>query len=103
MCAVVGRFNVSLEALQFGELELIHTELAPGGSWFPQTCVARHRVAIIIPFRDRQQHLRSLLGILHPMLQRQKLQYTIFVVEQVRCLSLQSVAEAATYPECFLI
>jgi len=83
-CAIVGRVNVSFEAPEFGELELQHTELSVGGSWTPESCVARQRVAIIIPFRDRQLHLRTLLTILHPMLQRQMLHYTIFVVEQVR-------------------
>jgi len=81
-CAV-GRVNVTLDAPQFGELELLHTELRLGGSWTPQSCLARQRVAVIIPFRDRQLHLRILLTVLHPMLQRQMLHYTIFVVEQV--------------------
>jgi len=81
----VGRVNVLFEAPQFGELELLHSELSPGGSWTPVSCVPRQRVAVIIPFRDRQLHLRTLLAILHPMLQRQMLHYTIFVVEQVRC------------------
>jgi len=80
----VGRINVTFDAPQFGELELLHADLSPGGSWTPQSCTARHRVAVIIPFRDRQLHLRTLLSVLHPMLQRQMLHYTIFVVEQVR-------------------
>jgi len=81
--------NVTFDAPQFGELELLHTELSLGGSWTPESCVPRHRVAVIIPFRDRQLHLRTLLTILHPMLQRQMLQYTIFVVEQVRFLAVR--------------
>jgi len=86
-CVPVGRVNVTFQAPQFGELELLHTELSLGGSWAPLSCIARHRVAVIIPFRDRQLHLRTLLAILHPMLQRQMLHYTIFVVEQVRFLA----------------
>ena len=66
-----------------GELELEHKELQPGGRWFPKTCIRRHNIAVIVPFRDREEHLRFLLSILHPMLQRQMLQYTIFVIEQV--------------------
>jgi len=87
LCVPVGQVNVTFEAPQFGELELLHIELSLGGSWAPLSCIARHRVAVIIPFRDRQLHLRTLLAILHPMLQRQMLQYTIFVVEQVRFLA----------------
>ena len=54
-----------------------------GGSSRPHGCVARHRVAVIIPYRDRRQQLQGLLYYLHPMLQKQQLDYTIFVVEQV--------------------
>ncbi len=43
----------------------------------------RQNVAFIIPFRDREQHLRSLMLHLHPILRRQQLSYQIFVVEQV--------------------
>jgi len=80
--ALLGRMNLKFKTPQFTELELLHTELSLGGSWTPQSCIPRHRVAVIIPFRDRQSHLRTLLTVLHPMLQRQMLQYTIFVVEQ---------------------
>jgi len=81
--------NVTFEAPEFAELERQHTELSLGGSWAPRSCIARHRVAIIIPFRDRQRHLRILLANLHPMLQRQMLQYTVFVVEQVRLVHVK--------------
>ena len=54
-----------------------------GGRWAPASCVARQKLAIIIPFRDRDQHLLTMLSVLHPMLQKQLIDYTIFVVEQV--------------------
>ena len=55
-----------------------------GGRWSPSNCSAWQRVAIIIPYRDRAQHLRLLLRRLHPMLRAQMIDYQIFVVEQVR-------------------
>ena len=58
--------------------------LLPGGTWRPNGCVARHRVAVVIPYRDRMEHLQILLSHLHPILQRQQLDYTVIVVEQVR-------------------
>ena len=61
-----------------------------GGHWKPPDCYARHRVAIIIPFRDRASHLSTLLSYLHPLLQRQLLEYRIFVVEQVSTKSNMS-------------
>lgn len=53
-----------------------------GGHWEPALCIAKHKVAIIIPYRDRENHLNTLLNRLHPMLQKQLLSYQIFVVEQ---------------------
>ncbi|KAK2186027.1 hypothetical protein NP493_216g03032 [Ridgeia piscesae] len=44
-------------------------------------------VAVIIPYRDREDHLILLLSQLHPVLQRQQLDYRIFVVEQVNRLT----------------
>ncbi|ELU11003.1 hypothetical protein CAPTEDRAFT_120554 [Capitella teleta] len=64
------------------QLELLHTELEAGGSWYPVNCSSRHRVAIVVPYRDRVDHLRILLEHLHPFLQKQLLDYKIFVVEQ---------------------
>ncbi|GIY50255.1 beta-1,4-N-acetylgalactosaminyltransferase bre-4 [Caerostris extrusa] len=52
------------------------------GSWTPQNCAAQHRVALIIPYRDRTEHLATLLHTLHPLLQRQRLEYRVYVVEQ---------------------
>ena len=75
----------------FGEMELEHTELQSGGAWSPPDCRARHKVAIIVPFRDRETHLRIFLSIMHPMLQRQRLNYRIFVVEQVSFYNLYNI------------
>jgi len=58
-------------------------DIQVGGTWLPRSCVARQRVAVIIPFRDRNEHLVKLLPVLHMMLRSQQLHYTIYVVEQV--------------------
>lgn len=38
-------------------------------------------MAIIVPYRDREEHLKTFLDYIHPFLQQQKLQYAIYVVE----------------------
>ncbi|UJR25028.1 hypothetical protein I4U23_006389 [Adineta vaga] len=53
-----------------------------GGIYTPSDCTSRQQLAIIIPFRYREQQLKTLLRHLHPFLQRQKRAYRIFVVEQ---------------------
>lgn len=55
----------------------------PGGVFRPPDCTARHRVAIVIPYRNREEHLKLLLRNLHPILARQQLDYGIFVIDQV--------------------
>lgn len=41
------------------------------------------QVAILIPFRNRHEHLPILFQHLVPMLQRQRLQFAFYVIEQV--------------------
>ncbi len=53
-----------------------------GGSFNPRGCEARHKVAVVVPFKNRLANLNYFLYHLHPFLQRQQLNYRIFVVEQ---------------------
>jgi hypothetical protein len=70
--------NVSLD-----EIETNYSNVRSGGQWSPSHCLARHKVAIIIPYRDRFEHLIILLYYLHSILQRQELDYKIYVSEQI--------------------
>ncbi|XP_052807910.1 beta-1,4-galactosyltransferase 3-like isoform X2 [Mya arenaria] len=47
----------------------------------PPGCTARTRVAIVIPYRNREIHLKIFLNNIHPFLQRQQLDYGIYIVE----------------------
>ena len=66
-----------------------------GGSWRPRNCTSRHRIAVVVPYRDRDRHLRVFLRYMHPFLQRQLLDYTIYVVEQV--ISTTPIVPSSTY------
>ncbi|KAL2718826.1 hypothetical protein V1478_011245 [Vespula squamosa] len=79
---LVGPVAVSKTPPEISVMEKTFTEVNPGGRGCPTNCVARDRVAIIIPFRDRPQHLQALLFNVHPILLRQQIDYQIFVVEQ---------------------
>ena len=57
--------------------------LQDGGRYQPPDCEARHRVALIIPFRDRDIHLKIFLNNIHAFLMRQQLDYGIFVIDLV--------------------
>ncbi|XP_053426717.1 beta-1,4-galactosyltransferase 1 isoform X2 [Nycticebus coucang] len=67
------------------DLELVakmNPKVKVGGRYTPKECVSPHKVAIIIPFRNRQEHLKYWLYYLHPILQRQQLDYGIYVINQ---------------------
>ncbi|XP_034033260.1 beta-1,4-galactosyltransferase 1-like isoform X2 [Thalassophryne amazonica] len=53
-----------------------------GGRYRPKDCMALQKVAIIIPFRNRNEHLKYWLYYLHPILQRQQMDYGVFIINQ---------------------
>ncbi|XP_072182091.1 beta-1,4-galactosyltransferase 4-like [Diadema setosum] len=58
-----------------------YTYLA-GGRWRPRYCRPQGKVAIVIPYRDRAEHLAILLRNLLQVLTLQNLEFGIFVAEQ---------------------
>lgn len=79
-----GPLNVSISAVSEAEVEavLANSSIMTGGRFRPQHCQARHKVALVVPFRNRESQLPLFLQHMHPFLQRQELAYTIFIVEQ---------------------
>ncbi|XP_076135477.1 beta-1,4-galactosyltransferase 1-like [Alosa pseudoharengus] len=71
------KYSVSMELVQ-----KVNPEVKEGGHWRPRDCIARQKVAVIIPFRHREFHLKYWLHYLHPILQRQQLDYGIYVINQ---------------------
>ena len=45
-------------------------------------CFSPTKTAVIVPYKDREVHLKRLLFYLHPFLRRQKIAYCIVVAEQ---------------------
>lgn len=56
--------------------------LLEGGEWQPLHCTSRYLVAIVVPYRNREEHLKVFLRNIHPFLQQQNIHYKIYVVEQ---------------------
>ncbi|XP_063812831.1 beta-1,4-galactosyltransferase 4-like isoform X2 [Pseudophryne corroboree] len=56
--------------------------MVENGNYRPENCKSQQKVAILIPHRNREKHLLYLLYHLHPFLQRQQLEYGIFVIHQ---------------------
>jgi hypothetical protein len=58
-----------------------------GGQAAPKECQSRHKVAIVIPYRDRQENLELFLMNMHPFLAKQQLDYGIYLVEPIANIS----------------
>lgn len=57
-------------------------DVRAGGRYTPPDCIAIQKVALIIPFRHREEHLKYWLYYLHPILRRQQLDYGVYVINQ---------------------
>ncbi|XP_041711662.1 beta-1,4-galactosyltransferase 5-like isoform X1 [Coregonus clupeaformis] len=82
-----GRLEVNMSEIALEDVEKVLLNAEPsmtlGGYWKPRDCVPRWKVAILVPFRNRHEHLPILLRHLVPALQKQRLQFAFYVVEQV--------------------
>jgi len=83
----LSSFNQLNNYLTENELELKFRNVFPdvkgGGHWQPIECKSRFKVAIIVPYRNREFHLRLFLNYMHPFLQKQRLDYRIYIIEEV--------------------
>ncbi|KAI3378951.1 hypothetical protein SNEBB_009060 [Seison nebaliae] len=81
---LTGRLTVNLTPKTWDELLKNERNLTKrGGRNWPNYCRQRIKIAIIICYRNRDQHLRSFLKHMHPFLRKQKLDYSIVLVEQM--------------------
>ncbi|CAD5115398.1 DgyrCDS4376 [Dimorphilus gyrociliatus] len=83
MPSLKGRLAIDTTPKYWSDIrkEDFSIHLKNGHFWQTQ-CRARQHLAIIIPFRDRESHLKIFLNHIHPILQRQLHNYGIYVVEQ---------------------
>lgn len=80
---LVGPISVHISPLpSLEEIKEKNPLVTLGGHYRPPDCEPRHHTAIVVPYRNRQTHLRALLYHLHPFLQRQQVHYGIYIVHQ---------------------
>ena len=80
---LVGTIQTYLDPVNISTVESKYPEVRKGGNFRPKECTARERLAVIIPCRNRTQHLHILLNNLLRLLIKQRLDFTIFVIDQV--------------------
>ena len=79
----VGKLEVLMKPKSFEDMEKMNPEMLPGGRFTPTWCKPRHRVAIVIPYRNRTEQLGLFLLNYLPILQRQLTKFGIFVIDLV--------------------
>uniref|UniRef100_A0A8C9SUB9 Beta-1,4-galactosyltransferase n=1 Tax=Scleropages formosus TaxID=113540 RepID=A0A8C9SUB9_SCLFO len=81
--ALVGPLRIEFsDPVSMDTIRAENPNLREGGRYKPKDCIALQKVAIIIPFRNRDEHLKFWLYYLHPILQRQQLDYGVYVINQ---------------------
>ncbi|XP_041376373.1 beta-1,4-galactosyltransferase 4-like [Gigantopelta aegis] len=75
-------FPITFDNITLHDLKLKYKPFDSSGRFKPPDCLARKKVAVIVPYRDRERHLYILLNNLIPFLLNQQTEFTIFVIEQ---------------------
>ncbi|KAI6175474.1 Beta-1,4-N-acetylgalactosaminyltransferase bre-4 [Aphelenchoides bicaudatus] len=91
---LVGQINISFDVLSFKEIHQKYSSLEIGGRNRPAECQSEQKVAIIVPYRDRDTHLAIFLNNMHELLQKQQLDYGIYIVEQASFIANQTFNRA---------
>ncbi|XP_056453080.1 beta-1,4-galactosyltransferase 2 [Gadus chalcogrammus] len=80
----VGRLLIEFSSqMTMERVQKENPNVTDGGRYTPPDCRPRWKVAIIIPFRHRDNHLKYWLHYLHPILRRQKIHYGIYIINQL--------------------
>ncbi|KAM4642818.1 beta-1,4-galactosyltransferase 2 isoform 1-T2 [Discoglossus pictus] len=80
---LVGRLLIEFSSpMSMERVQRENPDVTEGGRYTPPDCQAKEKVAIIIPFRHRDHHLKYWLHYLHPILRRQKVAYGIYIINQ---------------------
>ncbi|KAF1383710.1 hypothetical protein PFLUV_G00134670 [Perca fluviatilis] len=81
---LVGRLLIEFSSqMTMERVQKENPNVTDGGRYTPPDCRPRWKVAIIIPFRHRENHLKYWLHYLHPILRRQKIDYGIYIINQL--------------------
>ena len=76
--------NKTVLDLKTIENELKRLPIRKGGLSTPVECKSRNRVALIVPFRNREPNLKIFLNNLHRLLVKQQLDYGIYLIEPIQ-------------------
>ena len=78
-----GRLKVAEQVPSLETLKTKYPDVSVGGEMSPGKCLSLANVAIVVPYRNRQGQLRMFLNHMHRLLQKQKIHYRIYIINQV--------------------
>ncbi|XP_077557241.1 beta-1,4-N-acetylgalactosaminyltransferase bre-4-like [Haemaphysalis longicornis] len=78
----VGYIGIKRNVSSLDAVESEFPDVRMGGCFQPKECTSRHRVAILVPYRNRAENLKVLIYNLHRVLATQQIDYGVFVIEQ---------------------
>ncbi|XP_044766727.1 beta-1,4-galactosyltransferase 6 isoform X2 [Coccinella septempunctata] len=83
-CTYENLLSASTNEIRVDDISQQKSISAPssGGEFIPKDCKPLISSAIIIPYRRREEQLRIFLNFIHHFLQKQKIHYKIYVVDQ---------------------
>jgi hypothetical protein len=81
------KLNLSEKSIQDIEIELEYLKIKSGGEYKPWSCIPRHKVAIVVPYRNREKNLLYFLRHMHMFLIKQNIHYCIYIVEPITNLT----------------
>lgn len=61
-----------------------YNHIEAGGHFRPNGCLAKQRIAIVVPYRDRPDQLEKFSLYIHQFLPSQLIDYSVFVIEQTK-------------------
>lgn len=83
LCANVdGREPLNRTEYLVEDLNKIYTYMN-NGHYKPDNCTPVQKVAIVVPYRNREKQLRIFLNNVIPKIYRQQLEFGIYIIDQV--------------------
>uniref|UniRef100_A0A224Z9I2 Beta-1,4-N-acetylgalactosaminyltransferase n=1 Tax=Rhipicephalus zambeziensis TaxID=60191 RepID=A0A224Z9I2_9ACAR len=79
---LVGDIPIRMDVPSLEVAEKEFPDVMPGGRFRPKECTSRHKVAILVPYRNRTEHLKIFAYNIHRVLSRQQIDYGVFIIEQ---------------------
>lgn len=82
LCPIFPNIKFRSDTGDLLDLKFNKSEIVMGGRWTPSNCSAQFKIALIVPYRNREEHLSTFVKYMHGFLQAQSIEYSLYVVQQ---------------------